>query len=138
MAEGTNATSSIIPTMRYRDAPAMVDWLCEAFGFQRQLVVPDGAGGIAHAQLTLGNGMIMLGSWRDDEFGALVRTPADGGSVQSAYVVVTDVDAHAARAEARGADIVMAPRDADYGGRGYTVRDPEGQVWSFGSYNPWV
>lgn len=138
MTEGHGTNSPIIPTLRYRDAPRMVDWLCDAFGFERQLVVPDDAGGIAHAQLTLRSGMIMIGSWRADEFGALVRTPADAGSVQSSYVIVADVDAHAAGAEAHGAEIVMAPRDEDYGGRGYTARDPEGQIWSFGSYDPWA
>ena len=55
------AKGNIIPGMRYVDAPTAIEWLCEAFGFSRHLVVPDDQGGIAHAQLTLGNGMIMLG-----------------------------------------------------------------------------
>ena len=56
---------------------------------------------------------------------------------QSPYVIVTDVDAHHARALAAGAVIVMAPEDKDYGGRGYGCRDPEGNLWSFGSHDPW-
>ena len=80
----------IIPTLRYRDAAAAIDWLCEAFGFERHLVVPGEDGRIEHAQLTLGEplgpGMIMLGSVRDDEFGRLQRPPTDvgGTATQSA------------------------------------------------------
>ncbi|HUN51101.1 MAG TPA: VOC family protein [Candidatus Sulfotelmatobacter sp.] len=129
---------TVIPTMRYRDAPAAIDWLCRAFGFERHLVVPDAAGGIAHAQLRLGDGMIMLGSVRDDEYGRLVRQPAEaGGDTMSAYVVVADCDAHYARAKAAGAAIVMPIEDKEYGGRGYGCRDLEGRLWSFGSYDPW-
>jgi len=87
---------NIIPTMRYRDAAAAIDWLCRAFGFERHLVVPGEQGTITHAQLTLGNGMIMLGSARDDEFGKLQKTPAQVGGVgtQSPYIIVPDADAH--------------------------------------------
>jgi uncharacterized glyoxalase superfamily protein PhnB len=61
--------ATTIPTLRYRDAAAAIEWLCRAFGFERHLVVPGDAGTIAHAQLRFGNGMIMLGSARDDAFG---------------------------------------------------------------------
>ena len=76
-------TSTIIPCLRYRDAPRMIEWLCQAFGFERHLVVEDGKGGIAHAQLTLGPGMIMLGTaWGDDDpFGRLQSTPAALGEI---------------------------------------------------------
>ncbi len=131
--------SSVIPSFRYDDAPGMIDFLCDAFGFERNLVVPDGDGGVAHAQLTLGGGMIMLGSAREDEFGALMVTAKAAGVITSSpYVVVPDVDAHCARARAAGAEIVMAPADQDYGGRLYAARDPEGQLWNFGSYDPWA
>jgi uncharacterized glyoxalase superfamily protein PhnB len=97
--------ANIIPTMRYRDAAAAIEWLCRAFGFERHLVVPGEQGTIAHAQLTLGNGMIMLGSARNDEFGKLQKSPADVGGVgtQSPYIIVPDADAHHARAVAAGA-----------------------------------
>ena len=102
-------------------------------------MVPGDDGSIAHAQLVLGTGMIMLGSWRDDERGKLVTTVRRAGGASGAvYVVVQDVDGHHARAKAAGAEIVEAPDDRDYGGRGYTARDPEGNVWSFGSYDPWA
>ncbi len=132
-------TANIVPTLRYRDAHAAIDWLERAFGFRRHFVVPDGEGGVAHAQLTFGNGMIMLSSAREDEFGRMQRPPesADAPVSQSPYVIVTDVDAHHARAVEAGADVVMPPEDKDYGGRGYGCRDPEGNLWSFGSYDPW-
>jgi uncharacterized glyoxalase superfamily protein PhnB len=131
---------TIIPTLRYRDAPAAIDWLCRAFGFEKHLVVPGEGGTIAHAQLTFGNGMIMLGSARDDEFGRLQKTPAQVGGVgtQSPYVIVADADAHYARAVAAGAEIVYPLKDEDYGGRGYSCRDPEGHLWNFGTYDPWA
>ena len=133
------ARATIIPTLRYRDAAAAIDWLCKAFGFRRHLVVPAEDGKIAHAQLVLGNGMIMLGSTWDDGFGKLQRpmpTP-DAPVSQSPYIIVADVDAHHAVAAAAGARVVMAPKDEDYGGRGYSCRDPEGNLWNFGSYDPW-
>src|SRR6266480_3611152 len=107
-------TSTIIPCLRYRDAPRMIEWLCQAFGFERHLVVEDGKGGIAHAQLTLGPGMIMLGTaWGDDDpFGRLQSKPA-------------------------GAEIVIEIKDEDYGGRVFSCRAPEGHLWNVGSYDPW-
>ena len=137
LAMDTRAT--IIPTLRYRGAHAAIDWLERAFGFHAQFVAPDGEGGVAHAQLTFGNGMIMLGSAREDEFGRMQRPPesADAPVSQSPYVIVRDVDAHHARAVEAGAVVVMEPEDKDYGGRGYGCRDPEGNLWSFGSYDPW-
>ena len=68
-------TSTIIPTLRYEDAPVMIDWLCGVFGFERRMIVESDNGGIAHAQLTLGSGMVMLGSAGDDEFSRLQPTP---------------------------------------------------------------
>jgi len=129
----------IIPTLRYQDAPAAIEWLCRALGFERHFVVPGENGTIAHAQLTFGNGMIMVSSARDDEFGRLQKIPAQVGGIgtQSPYVIVPDVDAHHARAVAAGATVTMAPRDEDYGGRFYSCRDPEGHLWNFGSYDPW-
>jgi uncharacterized glyoxalase superfamily protein PhnB len=116
----------------------MIDWLCNALEFKRHLVVEDGAGGIAHAQLKRGDAMIMLGSARDDEFGALQSTArALGGVSQTAYLIVNDVDAVCKQARGAGAEITVEPRDEDYGGRGFSCRDPEGQLWNFGTYDPW-
>ena len=128
----------IIPALRYRNGAAAIDWLCAAFGFERKMVVPADGGRVAHAELTLGNGMIMLGDV-ETEYGRLVAAPEKGRPVtQGIYVVVDDADAHYARAKAAGAEIVIDVKTQDYGGRDYTARDLEGHVWTFGSYDPWV
>ncbi len=131
--------STIIPAMRYRNAPAAIEWLCEAFGFEKHLVCPGENGTIAHAELTLGNGMMMLGSVLDNDFAKLIKQPDElnGFETQCSYVVVKDADAHYALAVAAGAKIVREIEDASYGGRGYSCRDLEGHLWSFGSYDPW-
>ncbi|HKU94702.1 MAG TPA: VOC family protein [Vineibacter sp.] len=133
-------TASIIPGLRYRDAPRAIAWLCDVFGFERHLVVPgDTDGTIAHAQLTRGSSMIMLGSIDDSPYGRLMRQPAEaGGSTLSIYVVVADIDAHYAHAKKAGADIVAELAEQDYGGKLYMCRDIEGHVWGFGSYDPWA
>ena len=135
----TRGGGCIVPALRYRDAKGAIDWLCRAFGFERHLVVEGDGDRIEHAQLVLGNGMIMLGSARDGAFDRLQQPPAavDATVTQSAYVIIDDVDAHHARAAAAGATIVLEPEDQDYGGRLYTCRDPEGHLWNFGSYDPW-
>ena len=131
--------ANIIPTMRYKDAQAAIEWLCSAFGFEKHMVVEGPNGTVVHAQLTYGGGMIMLGSARDDEFGSLMKTPRESGAnTQSFYVVVDEMDAHYGQAVAAGAEIVMPLVNEDYGGQGYSVLDLEGNLWNFGSYNPWA
>jgi uncharacterized glyoxalase superfamily protein PhnB len=132
------APVTIIPGLRYRNAPAAIEWLCNAFGFEKHLVVPGENGTIAHAQLTFGNGMIMLGSIKDNESNRLMKLPDEigGAETQSAYVVVPDADAHYTRAKAAGAEILIDIKDESYGGRGYGCRDLEGHIWYFGTYNP--
>lgn len=127
--------STVIPTFRYEDAKAAIDFLVDAFGFEPSLVVDGPNGSIEHAQLVHGTGMIMLGSLRDDEYGRAAGDSATSGAV---YVIVSDVYGHADRARAAGAEILMEPKEEDYGGANYTARDPEGVVWSFGSYDPWA
>lgn len=130
--------ATVIPCLCYRDAPAAIEWLCNAFGFAEQLVVPDDNNGIAHAQLKFGKGMIMLSSARGGGHNDLMRQPDEaGGSTQAAYVIVEDADGHYNHAKEAGAEIVMEIADQHYGGRVYTCRDLEGHVWSFGSYDPW-
>ena len=132
--------SSLIPCLRYRDAHAMIDWLCHAFGFEKHAVYDDDAGGVAHAQLVHGNGMLMLGSVRDDTFGRRIAQPdeVDGRETQCTYVVVADCRSHYEHARAAGAGIVDDYEVKDYGGAGYSCRDPEGHLWWFGSYDPWA
>ena len=77
----------------------------------------------------------MLGSAREDIFG--MKSPRKLGAIsQSIYVAITGVDAHHHRAKEAGAEIVIELHDTDYGSRDYTARDPEGNVWSFGTYLP--
>lgn len=138
LAKKTRAT--VIPCFRYRNAPAAIEWLCATFGFERHLVVLGDGGTIAHAQLSFGNGMIMVGSAVDSEWGRLMRQPDEigGRETQSPYVIVEDADAIYARAKLGGAEILIDIRDEDYGGRGFTCRDLEGHVWTFGTYDPWA
>lgn len=131
--------STIIPTLRYEDAHAAIEFLCQAFGFQRHAVHEGEGGTIEHAQLTFGDGMIMLGSHRDNDYEQLITTVAEAGKpIMTPYVVVDDVAAHAERAERAGAKIVSPPEEQDYGGSLYQCLDPEGNLWSFGSYDPWT
>jgi len=131
--------STVVPVVRYRNAKKAIDWLCEAFGFEKGLVVPGEGESITHAQLTFGNGMIMVGSAGDGGFDRLMKQPDDigGYETQSCYIIVDDADAHYEQAKAAGARIELELRDEYYGGREYTCRDLEGHIWSFGTYDPW-
>lgn len=132
-------TTRIIPSLRYHNGEQAIEWLCGVLGFEKHLVVPSEGGGIAHAELTFDGAMIMLsdhthgGSYAD-----AMRSPqqVQGANTMSIYMVVKDVDAHYQRVKAAGAKIVIDIKDEDYGGRGYTCRDLDGHLWSFGSYNP--
>jgi uncharacterized glyoxalase superfamily protein PhnB len=130
----------VIPGLRYRDAPAAIDWLCRALGFEKQAVYPNPDGTIGHAQLTFGDGMVMLGSVTEGTpHSDLIRQPADIGNAetQAPCLIVSDCDAVYAMARAAGAEMVMDIADMGYGGRAFTCRDPEGHIWNVGSYDPW-
>jgi uncharacterized glyoxalase superfamily protein PhnB len=131
--------ATIIPCLRYRDAAKAIEWLCSVFGFKRHLVVANPDGSIAHAELTLGDGMVMLGSVKESDFDRLMKQPDQigGAETQTSYIVVPDADAVYARARAAGAEIVLDIKDEDYGGRGFSCRDLEGRLWNFGTYDPW-
>ena len=136
-----NTRTTVIPCLRYRNAPAAIDWLCATFGFEPQLVVPGDNNTIAHAQLSFGNGMIMLGSAAtDNAYGKLMVQPDDigGRQTQSICVVVTDADAVYQRAVQAGAAIVIDIKDEDYGGRSFTCRDIENHLWTIGTYDPFA
>jgi uncharacterized glyoxalase superfamily protein PhnB len=125
------AVQSIFPVLKYDDARAVIEFLERAFGFERHAVHEGEKGGIAHAELRLGDEFVMLGSTGegDDRFN-------QGAGRYSLYVAVEDPDAHHARASDAGAAIERELSDTDYGSREYTVRDPEGNLWSFGTYRP--
>ncbi len=139
MPAAKNTRATVIPALRYSDAPAAIEWLCDNLGFEKHLVVSDDQGGIAHAQLSFGNGMIMLGSVRETEFGNLMKQPHEigGAETQSPYLIVEDADAIYAKVKAGGGEITIEIKDEDYGGRGFSCRDLEGHLWNVGTYDPW-
>jgi uncharacterized glyoxalase superfamily protein PhnB len=125
----------------YRDAAAMIDWLCRAFGFEVRLRVEGEDGGVAHSELTYGEGVIMVGGERRgaaQRFGADAASPLSvgGANTQQLMIYVDDLDAHCARARAAGARIASEPELHDYGAeywadRSYGAADPEGHLWWF-------
>jgi uncharacterized glyoxalase superfamily protein PhnB len=119
----------IWPSFRYSDAHAAIRFLVDAFGFERVAVYENGDR-VDHAELRwpLGGGVMLGSSSREDS--SIAGLPAGTGSV---YVVTDDVDGLFKRACAAGATVVREPLDEPYG-RGFTVRDPEGVFWSFGTY----
>jgi uncharacterized glyoxalase superfamily protein PhnB len=138
-ADPTEPGGTIVPTLRYRDVPAAIDWLCNAFGFEKHHVVSGEDGTVRYAELTFGTGMIMLGPIEDSAFDKLMAQPADtgGAETQICYLFVADADTHCAQARAAGAEIILDIEDEAGSGRGYSCRDPEGHVWNFGTYDPW-
>ena len=129
------STQNIFPALRYRDADTALAWLTAAFGIEERNVYRDGDGRIRHAELNLGAGLIMFGSYHDDGFlGG--RPPDPRAGTTSLYIAVGDPDAALARARRAGAEVVRELADTDYGSREFSVRDPEGNLWSFGTYTP--
>jgi uncharacterized glyoxalase superfamily protein PhnB len=131
MANDKNSGPNIFPAVKYTDGASAVEWLAKAFGFERKAVFPGADGQVAHAELSIGPGVILLGTksapdpknpWADATMGI--------------YVYVEDVDGHHARAKAAGAEIVRDLADTEYGSREYSARDTEGNLWSFGTYRP--
>ena len=122
----------------YDDAQAAIDWLCRAFGFEVQVKVETEEGQIAHSQLVLGAGLVMVGQAGLSPARSYLRSPraVDGANTQSLFVYVDDADAHCERARAAGAVITAEPDTQDYGegywaDRSYQARDPEGHHWWF-------
>ena len=127
----------LYPTLRCRDEEAMMRWLKDVVGFTERVVYRNEDGVVQHAELAFGSSILMLGQCRDDEYGRLVGAP-EGRRTNSLYVAVNDPDALHARAKAAGSKIEMELRDTDYGSRDFACRDPEGNLWNFGTYWPKV
>jgi uncharacterized glyoxalase superfamily protein PhnB len=124
----------IFPTLRCRDADEMIRWLTEVLGFVEHAVHrADGA--VVHAELGFGTSLIMLGQARDGDYDNLVGD-LGGRRTDAIYVAVDDPDAVHARVVASGARIEMELRQTDYGSREFACRDPEGNLWSIGTYWP--
>jgi uncharacterized glyoxalase superfamily protein PhnB len=126
--------SNIYPSLFYDDAAAAIEWLCRAFGFTKRLVVPGQDGKVLHSELSLGPGVIMVGSARPER--GLASPRSLSASNQALCIQTDDPDAHYARAKAAGAVIVQELKDEEYGSRGYMAKDPEGHQWYFGTYRP--
>jgi len=136
-----HCTSTVIPALRYRDALAMIDWLERAFGFSKQAVYMAGKTTVAHAQMTFGNGMVMLGSVDNgSKIAPMMAQPDenDGRSTQSTCLIVSDCETIYATAKTAGAEVILDLAEMDYGGKAFTCRDPEGHLWSIGEYDPWA
>ena len=133
----SSSTASV--ALRYRDVAAASDWLCAAFGFQKHLAATSETGVVHYAQLSCGDAMLMLAQVRDTALDTYMKQPDEigGAETQGCYFRVGDVEAHYARSKAAGADIVLDIQDDAFGGRSYACRDPEGHIWSFGTYDPW-
>jgi uncharacterized glyoxalase superfamily protein PhnB len=128
---------NIFPAVRYRDAGAALEFLKSAFGAREKDVFRDDAGAIRHAELLFGSGIVMFGQhsqegWMGGE------PPRPLASTLSLYIVVPDPDEHCAGARAAGAQIVRELQDTEYGSREYSARDLEGNLWSFGTYDPYA
>ena len=122
---------ALTPSIFYKDPKAALDWLEQAFGFERSMVITDQAGNIAHSEMRVGDGLIYVGS----EWTETVASPASvgGKNTQSIHVhIAHGIDEHCARAKAAGAVVLQGPSDQFYGDRTYRATDPEGHVWVFG------
>lgn len=121
---------SFISSLVYKDNRAALEWLRDAFGFEPSMVLADTEGNIAHAEMTHGDGVVMIGSeWAD-----WTRSPASlgGKNTQRIHVrIERDIDEHCARARRAGAKIVKEPEDQFYGDRAYIAADLEGHCWTF-------
>ena len=128
-----------IPAIRYADADRAIHWLEQALGFTVRAVYRDAEGVVAHAELVLGNGMVMIGTAGRDKPTAhwFVLPQAAGAVTGSVYLIVPDCEAPYARTKAAGAEILQDLQTKDYGGKAFIVRDSEGYIWSVGEYNPW-
>ena len=133
--------STVIPGTRYRDCHKAIDWLVDVLGFEKQAVYEGPDGTVLHAQLTFGNGMVMLGSASNESaWRSLMAQPDEIGGRTTATInlIVTDAAPLYERARAAGAEMVQELAEMPYGGKAFGCRDPEGHLWSVGEYDPWA
>lgn len=123
---------NIFPALHYRDPEAALEWLKRAFGFEEKAIYRADDGHIQHVELRLGDGLVMFGGLPADE-----SRPGAAQPPVTIYAVVSDPDGHYERARLAGAEIVRELADQPYGSREYGARDLEGNVWSFGTYDPY-
>ncbi len=127
----------LIPATRYRDCDAALAFLTEVLALEPLNVYRDDAGAVLHAEMRLGTGVMMFGPDRETPFSRfMVHRDHAGGETTTIYAVVSDVANLHARVAEKGGEIVMPLEDQPQGGASFTVRDPEGHVWTFGDYDP--
>jgi len=130
MPTSTPRRPTFIPSLAYKDSRAALKWLQDAFGFEPNMILTDAEGNIAHAEMTHGDGVVMIGpEWAD-----WTRSPTTlgGKNTQRLHVYLEHgIDEHYARTRRAGAKIVKEPEDQFYGDRSYVAVDPEGHFWTF-------
>ena len=123
---------TIYPVVRFRDVSAGMAWLTGVVGFTECFVARDGDGNIVHAQLAWGPDMIMVGPGRDSGESGHAKPPGSSWL----YLAAENIDDLYEKVQSGGAEVISTIRDEDYGSREFGLRDPEGNLWSFGSYHP--
>ena len=134
-------TVTVIPSVLYRDANAGIEWLKTALGFTEHVVYRDREGRVEHAELLLDNGMLMLGTAGLNQESATWSVQPDecgGKATGGVYLVVKNCTPVWEQALAVGAEVLQTLRTMSYGGQAFTIRDPEGHLWSVGEYDPWT
>ena len=139
MTTSINIPVTTIPAIRYADAAKAIEWLKNALGFTAKAVYRDKTGTVEHAELLLGNGMVMIGTAGQNKQTAhwFVLPKVASAVTGSVYLIVPDCGPVYATAKAAGAEMLQELEAKSYGGSSFIVRDPEGYIWSIGEYNPW-
>lgn len=130
----------LIAATRYRDCDAALRFLTRVLGLTAHAVFRDAQGAIEHAQLTLGPAMVMIGPEAPGEFDQWLTSPDQTGGRETTtiYAVVPDIHPVWERACQAGATILIALRSEAHGGESFSLRDPEGHIWTIGTYDPFA
>lgn len=132
----------LIPATRYRDCEVALDFMKTVLGLREHAVFRDDDGRIVHGQMDLGGGLMMFGPPQDSAFDGFMVDPSETGGRETTtiYAVVSDIEAAYERASdtcgAKGGRILLPLEEQGYGGRSFSLADPEGHVWTLGDYDP--
>jgi len=136
MTNPTESWASLHAYLSYRDAPAALRWLADAFGFEVTMQYPDDRGGIMHAELRRGDVAIVVFSDDDGSAHPTRNGETVGHGLYLALASEAEVDAAYGRASAAGAEVIWKPEPTEWGNYRFRVLDPEGYEWTFGSHRP--
>ncbi|MDJ0825960.1 MAG: VOC family protein [Rhodobacter sp.] len=128
----------LIPATRYRDCEAALVFLKDVLGLEEHAIYRSEDGKISHAEMKLGEGIMMFGPPNDGPFDVYMADPVEigGRETTTIYAVITDVAGRYDRAVAGGAKVILPLEEQFYGGSSFTVADPEGHFWTFGDFDP--